>query len=76
VFKKNFLPESLNRFKVISYSKKSNIEVIIVKGNKEEILDTLKDFEPVLLDILPLSLEEIFIYEMGGLKDELTQIMD
>ena len=76
VFKKNFLPESLNRFKVISYYKKSNIEVIIVKGNKEEILDTLKDFEPVLLDILPLSLEEIFIYEMGGLKDELTQIMD
>jgi len=76
VFKKNFLPESLNRFKVISYSKKSNIEVIIVKGNREEILDTLKDFEPVLLDILPLSLEEIFIYEMGGLKDELTQIMD
>jgi len=47
-----------------------------VKGNREEILDTLKDFEPVLLDILPLSLEEIFIYEMGGLKDELTQIMD
>lgn len=76
VFKKNFLPESLNRFKIISYYKKSNIEVIIVKGNKEEILDTLKDFEPVLLDILPLSLEEIFIYEMGGLKDELTQIMD
>ncbi|WAM36705.1 ABC transporter ATP-binding protein [Caldicellulosiruptor acetigenus] len=76
VFKKNFLPESLSRFKVISYSKKGNIEVIIAKGNREEILDTLKGFEPVVLDILPLSLEEIFIYEMGGLKDELVQILD
>ena len=38
----------------------------IVKGEKENTLDILNKKRPILLDILPLTLEEIFIYELGG----------
>mgnify|MGYP000361578290 CR=1 FL=1 len=30
---------------------------------------------PILIDILPLSLEEIFIYEMGGVNYEIKDIL-
>ena len=34
------------------------------KGDREECSEKLKALNPLLLDILPLTLEEIFIYEM------------
>ena len=30
---------------------------------------------PMLIDILPLTLEEIFIYEMGGVNYEIKDIL-
>ena len=42
------------------------VHTAIIKGNPLEVEDRLKKINPLLLDILPLSLEEIFIYELGG----------
>ena len=38
----------------------------IVRGSSEEILRRMRITEPVLLESIPLTLEEIFIYELGG----------
>jgi len=40
---------------------------MIVRGNREETVATLRSLNPVLLDVLPLSLEEVFTYEMEAL---------
>ena len=38
----------------------------IVRGSAEEVTARFKQFDPLFTEALPLSLEEIFIYEMGG----------
>lgn len=48
---------------------------IIVKGDKDRILSEVRRAEPVILDILPLTLEEIFIYELGGRGYDIQSIL-
>lgn len=38
----------------------------IVRGTAEETQARFKPLAPLFMEALPLSLEEIFIYEMGG----------
>lgn len=38
----------------------------IVRGDREEICRRMQITEPILLEAVPLTLEEIFIYELGG----------
>ena len=40
--------------------------LILRGGDTREILTRLQELEPLYMDALPLSLEEIFIYELGG----------
>ena len=42
------------------------LRTLIVRGNPQETLQKLQECEPLFMDALPLSLEEIFIYELGG----------
>ena len=48
-----------------------SVKQYIVRGDSEAITEKAKDFDPILLDLLPLSLEEVFIYELGGMGYEL-----
>lgn len=57
------LPEGLN---ILNESSLGRVKTLIVRGNVEEATARLGVLNPVLLDALPLSLEEIFIYELGG----------
>lgn len=38
----------------------------IIRGSSREIMRRMQITEPVLLESIPLTLEEIFIYELGG----------
>ncbi len=42
------------------------VHTLIVKGELEAAKERIASFNPLLMDILPLTLEEIFIYELGG----------
>ena len=37
-----------------------------VRGNREEMIARVAALNPILLEAIPLTLEEIFIYELGG----------
>ena len=37
---------------------------MVIKGDKEEIMNSLKQLNPVFVEALPLTLEEVFINEM------------
>ena len=38
----------------------------LIRGNQNDILAQVSALQPILLEAIPLTLEEIFIYEMGG----------
>ena len=42
------------------------LRTLIVRGDPAETLGRLQQLQPLFVDALPLSLEEIFIYELGG----------
>lgn len=56
-------PEDLN---IMHQSKLGRVYSLIVKGDLEQVREKLTDLKPIFIDVLPLSLEEIFIYELGG----------
>lgn len=57
------LPAELD---ILHRSHVGRVYTYIVRGNSEEILRRMRITDPVLLESIPLTLEEIFIYELGG----------
>ena len=67
-------PESFNRAKfeavgihIVSYTQMGSVATFIVRGERMATEEKLRCMNPLLLDILPLNLEEVFIYEMEAL---------
>ncbi|MCQ2979056.1 MAG: ABC transporter ATP-binding protein [Clostridia bacterium] len=52
------------------------VKQIIIKGTKDEVEKAINDTKPLLVDFLPLSLEEIFIYEIGGEQIEINKFFE
>ena len=51
---------------VLHASKVGRIHTLIMRMNAEEATAKLATYSPLLVDAVPLTLEEIFIYELGG----------
>lgn len=49
---------------------RGSVDLLIIRGNEEMIRSKILQTHPAVFDILPLSLEEIFIYELGGIQHE------
>ncbi len=54
---------------------RGSVLTLIMRGTFGEIMDKLQGFRPAVLDVLPLTLEEIFIYEMGDSLNEIQSIL-
>ena len=52
---------------IVSFSKSGSVANMIVKGDRDETAVKLRALDPLFLDILPLTLEEVFTYEMETL---------
>lgn len=59
---------------ILHSSQNGSVLLMIAKGNKETLLSKIQKTNPVILDVLPLTLEEIFIYELGGLGYDIQNI--
>ena len=51
---------------VLHESNLGRVYTLIVRGNPAVVKSRMAAYQPILLEALPLSLEEIFIYELGG----------
>lgn len=51
----------------LHYTQHGSLANLIIRGDREETIACLQSLNPVLLDILPLNLEEVFTYEMEAL---------
>ena len=58
-------------FEILHKDEFGSVKQYIIRGDSDEIMEKAKEFKPILLDLLPLSLEEVFIYELGGMGYEL-----
>ena len=59
--------DSVPRMDILSFSKHGSVTNMIVKGERDDVAVSLRAMSPVILDILPLTLEEVFTYEMEAL---------
>ena len=66
------VPEGLE---VLHESQAGRLKTLIVRGSAQEISLKVSASAPVYFDVLPLSLEEIFIYELGGEGYEVKNIL-
>ena len=65
-------PETLE---ILHESASGRLHTYIVRGSAAEIDRAVAAANPVYYDVLPLSLEEIFIYELGGVNYEVKNII-
>ena len=59
------LPAELN---ILHRSHVGRVYTYIIRGSSQDILRRMQITDPVLLESIPLTLEEIFIYELGGVE--------
>jgi len=60
------MPEESSRLEgldILQRERVGSTETIIIRGEEEKVLGQLRSFDPLLLDLIPLTLEEIFMYE-------------
>ena len=66
VFQEKELPKLPEDLEVLHVSQVGRIHTLIVRGNATDVTNRLAVYAPILMEALPLTLEEIFIYELGG----------
>ena len=66
------VPEGLE---ILHTSSSGRLKTLVVRGTTQEIQAKVSACSPTYFDILPLSLEEIFIYELGGVNYEVKNIL-
>ncbi len=65
-------PEGLD---ILHESSSGRLKTLVVRGSAEDVEAKARMSNPVYFDVLPLSLEEIFIYELGGVNYEVKDIV-
>ena len=75
VFQETEMPKMPEEMNVLHVTKVGRIHTLIIRGNMEEIKAQIATYNPILMEALPLSLEEIFIYELGGEDNAVRDIV-
>ena len=65
-------PEGLD---ILHETASGRLKTLVVRGNAVDISRQVSATAPAYFDVLPLSLEEIFIYELGGVNYEVKDIL-
>ena len=66
------LPEHIQ---VLHMANTGRVYTLIIRGDSKQARAEMEKLHPLFVDILPLSLEEIFIYEMGGADYAVQEIL-
>ncbi len=75
VFEGGF-PENLkNEIEILHTSKVGSVYTIIAKGASDVVTQAVKAYHPMIFDKVSLTLEEVFIYELGGLGYDFKNIL-
>lgn len=69
------LPEEFfQREDILKVEGQGRVYNLVVRDNVQEVMDGLRKYQPLLLETIDMSLEDIFIYRMGGVGYGFEQI--
>ena len=60
---------------ILNKTASGRLQTLVVRGSAQEITARLQEANLTYFDVLPLTLEEIFIYELGGMDYEIQNIL-
>ena len=60
-------------FPILHESRSGRLNTFILRGAYPQVEERCRQMNPPYFDVLPLSLEEIFIYELGGVNYEIKE---
>lgn len=66
-FKDAFDSSAFSSLDVLSYVQQGSVANMIVRGDRDACRHAINEMSPLLMEILPLTLEEVFLYEMESL---------
>ena len=73
VFDKEKSKEDFKHLDVIHFSRSGRVLKMVIKGNKNDVINELNKMKPLLLETIPLNFEDLFIYQVnkkGYMEDE------
>ena len=73
--KSDFNKSTFKGLKILSYKKIGSVATLIINDDKKDSRVVLEKLRPLILDYLPLTLEEVFIYQMEALGYEFNEII-
>ncbi len=74
-FKDDCIDEIRNKLDILHISKTGSVYTIIVRGSVKDAQDKISAYSPLIFDAVSLTLEEVFIYELGGLGYDFENII-
>ncbi|BAM47788.1 ABC transporter ATP-binding protein [Amphibacillus xylanus] len=74
-FDGDFPEQIFNQFEVLHQEKRGTVHLFILRGNRDQIDESILAHQPLIYDLLPLTLEEIFVYEMEGIGYAIENIL-
>ncbi len=75
IFDENNEPAQFGDVQILSRSRQGRMQSLIVRMSPQKAVEYFSAFNPVYVETIPLNLEEIFIYEMGGVNHEAKEIL-
>ena len=60
---------------ILHTSTSGRLTTCVVRGSADRVTELVEAAKPAYFDVLPLSLEEIFIYELGGVNHDVKSII-
>ncbi len=60
-------------FDLIDFKKQGSVAVLTLKGDEKEIIARLRDMSPLLLEVLPMSFEDVFSIELSDREIKLPE---
>ena len=72
-FENEFPSDLDDKLEILHKTKTGSVYSLIVKGT--DVKEKIEEFSPLICDIVSLTLEEVFIYELGGLGYDFESIL-
>ena len=68
-------PQMPAELQILHTSNVGRVYTYIIRGNAKAVTERIGWWQPLMMEALPLSLEEIFIYELGGEQYAVQEII-
>ena len=73
-FARKVTPEDFKDVELLSFTKQGSIVYVLVRGEAAETSAKIEALKPLIMDMLPLSIEEVFTYELSSLGYNFDEI--